>query len=447
VTRAHARIRACARVLGACLGLGLMITGALTGTPTAAAGGTAAATGGTAPAAGTGTGAGTATADAAPNLTARTAVLVDEGTGQRLYGRAADRQVPIASATKLMTALLTLEQVHRLEAVFTQNLYYSSPVESQIGLVPGERMTVHDLLLALMLPSADDAAEDLAYNLGHGSIGRFIALMNVRARELGLAHTHYSTPIGLDTPGNFSSASDLVRLAGYLLTHSRFFARIVALPHAVLHSGNHPRVVLNRNDLVGRVPWIDGVKTGHTAAAGYVLVGSGTKHGMTLLSAVLGTPSMADRDGDTLALQDYGFREFRLMRPLRAGTVLARPAVRDRPGVRAELIAARSFARVVPATAALSLRVAAPRELAGPQRRHAVIGSVAVLINGRPVARIPLLLAAALPAVSPLTLAAHFLTRLSTLLVLVPLAVVALVVAGLWRVRARVRGAAGPEAA
>jgi D-alanyl-D-alanine carboxypeptidase (penicillin-binding protein 5/6) len=389
----------------------------------------------------------TATATAPPSLTARAAVLVDESTGQRLYGRDADRPVPIASATKLMTALLTLEHVHRLEAVFTQNLYYSSPIDSQVGLVPGERMTVHDLLLALMLPSADDAAEDLAYNVGHGSIGRFIAMMNLRARELGLAHTHYSTPIGLDTAGNFSSASDLVTLAGYLLTHSRFFARIVALSRATLQSGNHPRVVLNRNDLVGRIPWIDGVKTGHTAGAGYVLVGSGTRHGMTLLSAVLGTPSMADRDGDTLALLGYGFKEFRLVRPVRAGTVLASTAVRDRPGVRAELIAGRSFARVVPATAALSLRVDAPRELAGPQRRHAVIGSVAVLSNGRPIARIPLLLAAALPAVSPLTLAAHFLTRRSTLLVLVPLASVVLVVAGFWRVRARVRGAAGPEAA
>ena len=102
-------------------------------------------------------------------------------------------------------------------AMFTQNHYYAAPVDSQIGLVPGERMSVHDLLLALMLPSADDAAEDLAFNVGHGSIARFIGMMNARARELGLTHTHYSTPIGLDTPGNYSSASDLVKLASYAL--------------------------------------------------------------------------------------------------------------------------------------------------------------------------------------------------------------------------------------
>ena len=79
-----------------------------------------------------------------------------------------------------------------------------------MGLVPGERMTVHDLLLAMMLPSADDAAEDLAYNVGDGSVARFVAMMNAEARRLGLRDTHYTTPIGLDTPGNYSSAGDLV---------------------------------------------------------------------------------------------------------------------------------------------------------------------------------------------------------------------------------------------
>src|SRR6201999_4620723 len=103
---------------------------------------------------------------------------------------------------KLMTALVVLEHVHKLSTVFTQNDYTAASVDSQIGLEPGERMSVHDLLLAMMLPSADDAAEDLAYNVGHGSVARFVAMMNARARELHLTHTHYTTPIGLDTPGN-----------------------------------------------------------------------------------------------------------------------------------------------------------------------------------------------------------------------------------------------------
>src|SRR6202011_2379807 len=108
---------------------------------------------------------------------------------------------------------------------------------------------------------------------------RFIGMMNARARELGLSHTHYSTSSGLDTPGNYSTASDLVKLASYELTHHKTFARFVALPGAVLKTGDHVRYVANRNDLVGRVSWINGVKTGHTLGAGYVLVGSGTQGG------------------------------------------------------------------------------------------------------------------------------------------------------------------------
>jgi D-alanyl-D-alanine carboxypeptidase len=270
-----------------------------------------------------------------------------------------------------------------------------------------------------MLPSADDAAEDLAYNVGHGSVARFVGMMNVRARELGLQHTHYTTPIGLDTPGNYSSPADLVKLASYDLSHSPYFARIVALHSAVLRSGDHVRYVVNRNDLVGRVSWVDGVKTGHTADAGYVLVASGHRNGMTLVSAVLGTASQEARDANTMALLHYGFDDFHLVTPVRRGAVLARPTVHDRPGVRASLIAARDFTRVLPIRDRVHIQIQAPRQLTGPLPRHLVAGTAVVVAGGRPIARIPLLLVKALPAVSGLTVAANFITKPLTLLVIV----------------------------
>ena len=208
------------------------------------------------------------------------AALTELSTGQLLYKNRSFSRLPIASTTKLMTALITLEHVKHLGRIFTQNNFYASAVDSQIGLVPGERMSVHDLLLALLLPSADDAAEDLAYNVGHRSVARFVGMMNARARQLGLTRTHYSTPSGLDTPGNYSTATDLLTLARYLLLHQPWFARAVALPHALLKTGSHPRYVANRNDLVGRYSWVRGVKTGHTSGAGYVLVGAGASRGM-----------------------------------------------------------------------------------------------------------------------------------------------------------------------
>lgn len=355
-----------------------------------------------------------------PALTVRAATLVVQGTGQRLYGLDPGAELPIASTTKLMTALETLEHAPT-QAMFSYPAYYLSSQDSQIDLTPGEQMSVHDLLVAMMLPSADDAAYDLAFNIGHGSVPRFIAMMNADARRLHLTETHYATPIGLDTPGNYSSAFDLVQLASYLLEHYPLFAGIVAMPSAVLHTGSHVRTVVNLNDLVSRVHWIHGVKTGHTLDAGYVLVASGTRNGMTLESAVLGTSSQAARDQNTLSLLDWGFANFRQAKPVTAGAVLARPTVADRPGVHAEVIAERSFSEAVRRAVHLHLKLRVPAQLSGPLARHAMVGSATVLADGRSLGSVPLVLAQALPAVSPLTVAVRFVTRTSTLVALVVL--------------------------
>jgi len=317
--------------------------------------------------------------------------------------------------------------------VFTAPNYYAPSVASQIGLRPGERMSVHDLLLALLLPSADDAAEDLAHNVG-GSVGTFIGMMNARARELGLTRTHYSTPIGFDTQGNYSSASDLVKLASFLLTHHPFFAHAVASPSAVLRTGNYRRYISNRNTLIGRVPWVNGVKTGHTRGAGYVLVGSGTRAGMTLISAVLGTPSEGARDSDTMAVLNYGFANFRLAKPVSAGTVLARLPVKDQPGRHADVIAQNAYARVVARGVRLTTKLELPKELNGPLRRHQRVGSIEVFDGRRPLARLPLVVAQSVPAVSPLTAAARFVTKPLSLI-----ALAILVIAGIAFERRRQR--------
>jgi len=350
-------------------------------------------------------------------LSARAVSLIEASTGQGLYGYDQAQELPIASTTKLMTALVTIEHA-RLSQVFAEPDYYPAAVDSQIGLRPGERMSVHDLLLALLLPSADDAAEDLAYNVGHGSVSRFIGMMNARARELGLRRTHYSTPIGLDAPGNYSSASDLVRLASFLLLHHPFFAHAVALPSALLRTGDYHRFVTNRNTLVGAVPWVNGVKTGHTLGAGYVLVGSGTRDGMTLVSAVLGTPDETARNSDTLTVLRYGFANFRLSRPLIAGRILARLPIKNQPGRHADVLALSSYARVVRRDARITIKLALPRQLSGPLRRHATVGSVEILDRHRVLARLPLVVAEAVPAAGPLTLGASSSTILILLVAL-----------------------------
>jgi D-alanyl-D-alanine carboxypeptidase (penicillin-binding protein 5/6) len=385
-------------------------------------------------------------AQAAPRLSVRAAILTDATTGKKLYGVDPYRSLPIASTTKLMTALVTLEHA-RLQRRFTEPNFYFPPADSQIGLVPGERMSVHDLLIGLLLPSGDDAAEDLAYNVGRRSVARFIGMMNARARELGLRHTHYASATGLDTPGNYSSASDLVKLASYVLSTQAFFAKVVAWPHAVLRTGNHHRSVSNRNDLVARYSWVNGVKTGHTSQAGYVLVALGERHGMRLLSAVLGTTSESARDANTLELLGYGFSHFHLVTAVRRNQVLARPTVKDSPGKHAVVVAAKTFTRVLARNTHVRIVVQLPHQLSGPKAYHAVVGTVQVVAGHRTLARIPLLLAQRLPAVSPLTLAAHFITRTSTLVLLALVCLLVIAWFGWRRLRLRQPSQEGAEPA
>jgi len=368
-----------------------------------------------------------------PPLSARAAILVEASTGTAVLSRAALSERPIASTTKLMTALITLERVP-LSRVFSAPAYAAAPAESRIGLRPGERMRVDDLLRALLLPSANDAAATLAAGVG-GSRARFVAAMNAEARRLGLRHTHYTTPVGLDDPGNFSDAADLARLA-ILVRRNAFFARTVDARQAVLHSGDHPRVVTSRNTLLGVAPWINGVKTGHTRQAGYVLVGSGTRRGLTFVSVVLGAPSEAARDADSLALLRYGFAHFALVRAVRAGQVLGERPVRDGGGARAQIIAGQGSTPVLAHGRRVTLSLAVPAELRGPLPARARVG-VLVVRSGRAVlARVPVLTARAVAAPSAVARAARAVRGPFTLL-----ALAALIAAGAALVARRRRGA------
>jgi D-alanyl-D-alanine carboxypeptidase (penicillin-binding protein 5/6) len=389
----------------------------------------AAALGGLGP--GPGLGAGQAAA-AGPAIGAPSAIVIDARTGERLYARAPNARRSIASTTKLMTALITLDRTEPGD-VFTAPGYGGSAAESTIGLRAGERMSVRDLLRALMLPSANDAAYALASNVG-GSQSGFVRQMNVQARKLGLAGTHYSTPIGLDDPGNYSTASDLARLAAILI-RDRSLAKIVNMPSARLRTGSRTRTVINRNDLVGRYPFVDGVKTGHTNGAGYVLVGAAHGNGAKVISVVLGTPSIGARNADSLALLRYGVAQFRRVRPVVKGRTYAEAKVRYYDDETARLVAARDVSLTVRRGRPVRRRVMAPDELEGPLPAGERVGSIQVLVAGKVQRTVPLVTAGAVreagivrKATSPFggTLAAVALLALLGLAVLLALRVRAL---------------------
>jgi D-alanyl-D-alanine carboxypeptidase (penicillin-binding protein 5/6) len=368
-----------------------------------------------------------------PSLSLQAGALYVPSTGQMLYANRAGERRAIASTTKMMTALVTLQHVKNLNTVFTYPDYRVAADDSQIGLRPGERMTVRDLIIAMMLPSADDAAEDLAFNVGHGSVARFIGWMNADARMLGLTGTHYSTPSGIDTPGNYSTAADLVRLAQYDLSHYPFFAQVVRTAHATLTTGPSPEVS-NLNLLIGHYPWVIGVKTGHTNDAGWVLVAAGQRDGLRLVDDVMGTPTDDDSDAEALELLDWGYANFRMFTPLHAQQAVAHLPVKDRPGLRVPVRATRTFRRVLARSSDVRLRVDVPHRLAGPLPSGTVVGHVLVLDGDRTLARVPVVLERRLKAVPRLVLIGRFFSDRPWLIALIALAVLGAVAVMWWRV-------------
>jgi serine-type D-Ala-D-Ala carboxypeptidase (penicillin-binding protein 5/6) len=333
---------------------------------------------------------------ARPSLaSASAAIVVDARSGDVLLAKRPDVRRPIASTTKLMTALLTLES-GKLGRTFTAPAYNALPAESKINLRRGERMKVRDLLTALLLESANDAAVDLAVGVA-GSRDGFVAKMNARARKLGLRNTHYANPIGLDAPGNYSSARDLALLARKLMAKPTF-AAIVDRARATLRSGSHVRTIRNRNLLIGRHPFVDGVKTGHTAGARYVLVGAAHGHGAKIVSVVLGEPSEAARDADTLALLRWAIDQYRRVTLLRPGRTVTRIPVAHHDGLRARLTTRRSVTLTLRRGERLTTRVHAPEELEGPIATGTRVGSVDVLYLGQKVKTLGLVTTREVPA-------------------------------------------------
>jgi len=235
-----------------------------------------------------------------PPIAAAAYMLIDGDTGKALASLNADQPRPVASLTKLMTARLVLD-AGPLEDTATVPSLQLAEDESQAGLETGERLSRAELLQAMLVASAGDAARTLAVDVA-GSERRFVEMMNAEAVAAGLDATRYANPDGLDDPAQHSSAADVARLAIDLMRDPAF-RRIVAAESVRIDGSVLPAT----NDLLGVYPGADGIKTGYTDEAGWCIAASATRDGRRIVAVVLGAPTEQARDAAAGALLDHGF--------------------------------------------------------------------------------------------------------------------------------------------
>lgn len=253
----------------------------------------------------------TAAASGSLALNCRAAVLIEPESGRVLYEKSPDEKMPIASITKLMTLLLTFEAVHggklTLDTLVPVSEHAYHMGGSQIWLEPGEQFTLDEMLRAICVSSANDAAVAVAELVG-GSEPAFVEQMNARAAELGMTNTAFRNACGLDTEGHLSTARDVAVLSCYILNTCPELLHYTGIWTDSLRNGQTQLV--NTNKLLKRYSGITGLKTGTTSGAGVCISASAVRDGLILIAVILGSPSSADRFNAATTLLDYGFANY-----------------------------------------------------------------------------------------------------------------------------------------
>lgn len=329
---------------------------------------------------------------AAPAPVARAWILVNPATDEVLASRNPDMRLPMASTTKMMTALVAVERSRPDERVLV-SASAAAVGEASAELVAGERIRMRDLLAGVLVGSGNDAAAAVADAVG-GSQAGFVRLMNARAAALGLRNTRFANPHGLDAPGHHSSARDLA-VTGEALMGVPELRQMVANRTAVIPgpNGRGRRVLESHNLLLDIDPDADGIKTGQTDGAGYSLVAHATRTrlGVDLYAVILGSTGEQQRARDAKRLLDWGFRQYARPVLVERGRPLVRVTVRDRPGVTLLL---RSGGTPLRGTIRLGRpvrqAVEAPREVVAPVTKGQVVGRVVIRQDGRVLGTRPL---------------------------------------------------------
>ena len=321
----------------------------------------------------------------APGSAARSCILVCPDSGQVLYEDNADEFLPVASTTKILTALCVLDAC-ALSDMVTIPPECAAVEGSRMGLQPGDSVSVEDLLYGLMLQSGNDAAIALAVHAA-GSVEAFAARMNETAAALGLTQSHFENPHGLDAEGQGSTARELARITAAAMERA-VFRKIVSTERKTIGGQTY----VNHNRLLRTYPGAIGVKTGYTTAAGRILVSCAERGGMRLICVTIADPDDWD---DHTALLDWGFGQFRLFDGTGIGYTLP---VLSGDADACAVVPARAPRLLLRAGETVRIRAALPRFVFAPLRTGQAVGTLTVSAPDGTEAAVPLLCAGDVPA-------------------------------------------------
>lgn len=334
-----------------------------------------------------------------PEVTSPSAILIDAGTGKVLYEKNADEKRFPASTTKIMTGLLTVEHGKLDETVtIGTNPSLVEIGSSQIYLVPEEQLTLEQLLYALMLESANDAAVAIAEHIS-GSVEEFVPLMNNKAKELGASNTNFINPNGLHHDNHYTTARDLSLIARHAMTLEKFRNVVKEVKYIIPKTNKQEErnYITNSNKLIWeiydqfRYEYATGIKTGYTVKAKQCLVGSAKKGDLELISVVMGAEGQKVYS-DTVELFNYGFANFQKVEILKKEQVVTTVSVEESEE-KINLLAAENFSMVLSESERerITTEIETMPGLTVPVKKGEVLGVIIVYADGSEVKRVELL--------------------------------------------------------
>lgn len=358
------------------------------------------------------------------SLKSKAAVLMDAHSGRVLYEMNAHEALPPASVTKVMTLTLALEAIRDGRATYGELVpvseYAAGMGGTQIWLEPGEQMPLEELLFAIAVGSANDAAVAVAEHLA-GSEPAFVDAMNAKAKELGMRNTQFANPSGLPPRSvgkegpHVTSAYDLAVLSRYALQLPRFIELVSTWGPVTMRPQTLQRPVLwNYNKMLNSYRGLDGIKTGMTSEAGYCLAASAQRDGLRLIAVTLGAATRQDRDEDIRKLLDYGFSRLRAVHIAEKGVQIAEVPISKGKETRLSVLAAEGLAVSMEKDSDQTpqTEIVYTRPLVAPIAQGEPVGYLSAFVDGEEVGRIPLIAEHGVEKATLLQLIARFFLRL-----------------------------------